>query len=133
MSEALQPVLNKAFDDDDKDKGYILKISTYIEHGADIDYEFSRHAMGYKGRVDLSKIVKEEVSAEIQDIKPIDLERSPQKQISEDIATEIQNESPRTLIMVSAINQIRDDLRKLTCKYFDDNVRLLELEYQSDT
>ncbi|KAJ5640294.1 uncharacterized protein N7484_008156 [Penicillium longicatenatum] len=115
---AAEELLNDLLDDDVIDKGYILSISIYVEHGlAKNKTLLGKHERlcYYQGVPDYRSIVSTEASGS-------QIER----------LANIPDEPGRALVMVSANNNVRDHIRQVVKGYLHQGVQFSELEYQPD-
>ncbi|GJP98582.1 hypothetical protein AlacWU_11481 [Aspergillus niger] len=116
MTSAAQGLLNDLLDDDIIDDGYILNVSIYVRNGlAHNKVPFGEHERFclYQGTPNYESIVSLEASGD-------QIERLPN----------IREERGRTLVVVSAGDDIRDHIREIVREYFHQGVHLSELEYQ---
>ncbi|KAJ5982690.1 hypothetical protein N7451_012790 [Penicillium sp. IBT 35674x] len=118
MVMAAEELLDDLLGDDIIDKGYILSISIYVEHGlANNTTPLGKHkrVCYYQGVPDYRSIVSTEASG---------------SQIKRQ--ANIPDEPGRTLVMVSAKDNIRDHIRQIVKGYLHHGVQFSELEYQPD-
>ncbi|KAJ6026426.1 hypothetical protein N7460_011243 [Penicillium canescens] len=115
---APRALIDDVLEDDIIDKGYILSISIYVEHGlANSRTPVGKHERicYYQGLPDYREIISTEASGS-------QIERLPN----------IPDEPGRTLVMVSASDGLRDRLRDIARGYLHQGVELSELEYQPE-
>lgn len=105
-------MLNNALDDDTLDNGYILQISVYVEH-VNLEKRISRRAEVIKGLPNWHSIVQNEVKGKL--IKRVQDESSVLGSM---------------VVTVSATTTVRQDLRAIVQSHVDDEVVLVELDYQ---
>ncbi|KMU73838.1 hypothetical protein CISG_10225 [Coccidioides immitis RMSCC 3703] len=112
-----QPLLNGLLTDDVLDGGYILEMSIYVESGIDVEDQKSigkhNQAVVYNNVPDYVKIVSSEVSGDY-------IPRLPNTQ----------EECGELLVLVSVSDKLRDHLRSIVRGYFNQKVRLMEVEFQ---
>ncbi|GJP88741.1 cell surface metalloreductase [Aspergillus niger] len=116
MTNAAQGLLNDLLDDDIIDDGYILNVSIYVRNGlAHNKVPFGEHERFclYQGTPNYESIVSLEASGD-------QIERLPN----------IREERGRTLVVVSAGDDIRDQIREIIREDYHQGVHLSELEYQ---
>ncbi|KKY29207.1 putative cell surface metalloreductase [Phaeomoniella chlamydospora] len=106
-------MLNSALKDDTLTEGYILKISIYIEWGAQHDIPFGKRAKVYQGSAPMETILEQEVEGRF--IERVEGE------------SEVQGS---TIVLVSAFERTRDRLRNLAKAYPGDRVTMKELDFQ---
>ncbi|KAJ6118815.1 hypothetical protein N7471_013435 [Penicillium samsonianum] len=118
MVSTVEEQIDDVLEDDIMDKGYILIISIYVEHGlANSRTPVGKHESicYYQGLPDYRKIIATEASGS-------QIKRLPN----------IPDEPGRTLVMVSASDGLRDRLRDIARGYLHQGVELSELEYQPE-
>ncbi|KAE9987537.1 hypothetical protein EG328_002522 [Venturia inaequalis] len=111
---AAQSYLNDALTDDLLDDGNILGISIYIKIGKLDSASWGRRAVWYNGSADLRAILQDEMSGKY--------------------INRMQGEERGSMLVIaSATDEMRDNLREIVRGHLKDKVRLLELEYQPVT
>ncbi|KAA8652089.1 ferric reductase family protein [Aspergillus tanneri] len=113
---AAQGLLNNLLKDDIMDEGYILNMSIYVGKGlGQTKLPFGQHkrACLYQGVPDYQNIISLEASGD-------QIERLPN----------IRDEQGRTLVMVSAMDELRDHIQEIVRGHLHQGVNLSELEYQ---
>ncbi|KAB8069058.1 hypothetical protein BDV29DRAFT_198977 [Aspergillus leporis] len=117
IAAAAQPLLNSLLADDVLDDGYIIEMSFYVESKIPVESgtPFGEHqrAVIYNDMPEYDVLVSTEASGDY----------IPR-------VSNTQEERGKLLVLVSASDKVRDDLRKIVCKYLDRRVRLHEVEFQ---
>ncbi|KAL2037198.1 hypothetical protein N7G274_010061 [Stereocaulon virgatum] len=146
-----QDLLNQALKEDTLDDGYILLISVYYasgnaKHGLLKEGQHQRVSI-HPGVMNLADLVRAEVAGVISSAtsrKEQEHSYDEMTLVQEELGETSVNSSierdtgqpragkkgVRMLVTVSASNDIRDNLREIVRTYLDENVSLLELEYQ---
>ncbi|KAJ2982302.1 hypothetical protein NQ176_g1475 [Zarea fungicola] len=112
LANAIEILLNNALDEDTLDNGYILQISVYVED-VEIGERISRRAEVIKGLPDWYSIIQEEVKGKLI------------KRVQEESST-----VGSMIVTVSASATVRQELRANVQRHVDDEVSLIELDYQ---
>ncbi|KAK3305087.1 cell surface metalloreductase, partial [Chaetomium strumarium] len=110
-----QDMLNEALAEDALDDGRILGITIYVESGG-AEHRFGKRTIVHSGFPNLEAIFKNERTEE-------NIKRA---QKEEDAKEEM-------LVLVSATEGLRVELRKISQRYVRDGVDVVELEYQPDS
>ncbi|EER43195.1 ferric-chelate reductase [Histoplasma capsulatum H143] len=106
MAIVVESSVNSLLKDDTVANGYILTISIYVEFGGIVKLGNHERAFVYKGLADYRNIIQTEVSGNGED------------------------DRGELLVMVSASDKTRDQLRSIVRDFLHDKVTMTELEFQ---
>lgn len=133
LVRAAETLLNGALEEDRIDDGRILEISIYWESNTDPAMRFGKRATMFPGRAPLKDIFLEEVSGQHVERWQADVDwngKSPVTVELESGAGSGRHRRGDMLVMASAADDVRDELRMLVRNHVVEGVRLEELDYQ---
>ncbi|KAH8585783.1 ferric-chelate reductase [Bisporella sp. PMI_857] len=129
ITKAAEQLLNSALNEDTLDDGRILNISIYCE-GKDIPTTpFGKRAKVYPRKASLQTIFDRELHIENKLVPIVDWEPETEKEKELELEG-LDKRNGTMLVIVSAIDDIRDEMQRIVRDYLTDGVSLFEPDYQ---